>query len=87
MATVETRGPGDFMTEEKKDPDKATDLSDYARYRPPNSPPPTPEQEFRYEEERSTGGKILRGCGIAVGIAALVFLFIVGACFISLSRW
>ena len=72
------------MTEEKKD--KTTDLSDYARYRPPNSPPPDPEHEMRYEEP-STGGRILRGCGIAVGIAALVFLFIFGACFISLSRW
>ena len=29
------------------------------------------------------GGSMLRGCGVALGIAALIFLFIVGACFMS----
>jgi len=38
-------------------------------------------------EEPSSGSKILRGCGIAIGIAALIFLFICGACFIALSQW
>lgn len=31
----------------------------------------------------STGGRILRGCGVALGIAGLIFLFVVGACFMS----
>ena len=29
------------------------------------------------------GGSMLRGCGVALGIAALIFLFIIGACFMS----
>jgi hypothetical protein len=33
--------------------------------------------------EESGGSKLLRGCGIALGIAGLVFLFVVGACFMS----
>jgi hypothetical protein len=31
----------------------------------------------------STGRSILRGCGVVLGIAGLIFLFIVGACFMS----
>jgi hypothetical protein len=30
-----------------------------------------------------SGRSMLRGCGVALGIAALIFLFIVGACFMS----
>ena len=41
-------------------------------------PPPDPENR---------GSRILRGCGIALGIAVLVFLFAVGACFLALSQW
>ena len=68
------------MSEDKKD--KVT--NPYAG--PPEIPPWNPDDKPG-SRERSTGDKILRGCGIALGIAALIFLFIVGACFISLSRW
>jgi len=30
-----------------------------------------------------TGRSMLRGCGVVLGIAGLIFLFIVGACFMS----
>jgi hypothetical protein len=33
-------------------------------------------------KSKGVGGAILRGCGIALGVVALVFFFIVGACFI-----
>lgn len=49
------------------------------------------EQDFRDHGEARTpsrqpsaGGSFLRGCGIALGIAFLIFAFVVGACFISL---
>ena len=72
------------MSEDKKD--KGTDVRGDPRYRPSDAPLPEhdPTQKDR---ESSTGQKWLRGCGIALGIAALIFLFIVGACFIALSRW
>ena len=63
------------MNEEKKPDDKrivVEELDEYARTQP---------------EPPGTGSRWLRGCGIALGIAALVFLFVVGACFISLARW
>jgi hypothetical protein len=34
-------------------------------------------------KEPGEGSNWLRGCGIAVGIAALLFLFVVGACFMK----
>ena len=37
------------------------------------------------EDGAGTGRSFLRGCGIALGIAGLIFLFIVGACFMSLG--
>lgn len=41
-------------------------------------------RERQQEESRgSTGGRILRGCGIALGIGFLVLLFGVGACFMA----
>ena len=63
------------MNEEKKDYDKKIEVEEFevARY-----PPPDPKDR---------GSRILRGCGIALGIAALVFLFAVGACFVALSQW
>jgi hypothetical protein len=63
------------MNEEKdqKPEGSEQDFSDFAGSRPP--PPP-----------EGRGGSFLRGCGIAVGVVALIFLFVVGACFISLSR-
>ena len=39
------------------------------------------------EKQEYDGSPILRGCGIAFGVVALIFLFIVGACFIQFSRW
>jgi len=38
---------------------------------------------FVNEENNEGSSKWLRGCGIAVGIAALLFLFVVGACFMK----
>jgi hypothetical protein len=34
-------------------------------------------------ESDSLGRRLFRGCAIAVGIAVLIFAFIVGACFIG----
>jgi hypothetical protein len=63
------------VSEEKGEDGKRIEVEEFkvARY-----PPPDPE---------GRGSRILRGCGIALGIAALVFLFAVGACFIALSQW
>jgi hypothetical protein len=36
-------------------------------------------------EHAEAPGRILRGCAVAVGIALLVFAFVVGACFISMQ--
>ena len=47
------------------------DFSEFARDRPT-------------QPESGTGGRILRGCAIAVGIAFLLLVFVVGACFIGL---
>jgi hypothetical protein len=52
---------------------KERDFSEFAR---PGSPPP--------ESPPGSGGAWLRGCGIALGIAFLVLVFVVGACFMSL---
>ena len=63
------------MNEEKDQKPKGheQDFSEFARH---SRPPP-----------RKTGGDIgralLRGFGIAVGIVAVIFFFIVGACFMS----
>jgi len=60
------------MSEEKK-PDKppieVEEFKEFSRQRP--------------EDPRGEGSSVLRGCGVALGIAALIFLFIVGACFMS----
>jgi len=50
-------------------------LREYARARSSVEDPP----------RRSGIGSFLRGCGIALGIAFLVFAFVVGACFIRMS--
>ena len=63
------------MNEEKKPDDKRIEVEELSEYAPTRPEPP------------GTGSRWLRGCGIAVGIAELVFLFVVGACFISLARW
>lgn len=64
------------MSEDKKDREAGTDLSEYAWVRKPASPP---------LEEQSTGSRIARGCLIAIGIAVFAFFLIVGACFIAWS--
>jgi hypothetical protein len=56
--------------------------------RKPDKPPVEVEEfkEFsrqRTEDPPGGGSSVLRGCGIALGIAALLFLFVVGACFMS----
>ncbi len=63
------------MTEPEEKEGK--DFSDYARDRVPSGDRPP-------SRERSTFGVIVRGCGIAVGIAFLLLLFVVGACFIKM---
>jgi hypothetical protein len=57
---------------EEKDPKpegSEQDLSEIARSR--SQPLP-----------RESGGSFMRGCGIAVGIVALIFFFILGTCFL-----
>lgn len=54
----------------------------------PEKPPIEVEEFTGYTQQRpedppDRGSRILRGCGIAFGIAALVFLFLVGACFMA----
>jgi len=62
------------LTEEGRDDDRGrqTHFSEYAR----GLPPPLPQKK---------GNSFLRGCGIAFGIAFLLFAFVVGACFIKLG--
>lgn len=50
---------------------RETDFGEYARGLPPSPP-------------EKKGSSFLRGCGIALGIAFLLFAFVVGACFIGL---
>ena len=57
----------------EKDENGGRDFSEFARARPPDEP------------RGSTAGRFLRGCGIALGIAFLVLLFGVGACFLALG--
>ena len=55
--------------------------------------PPLEVEEFkefsrqRPEEPPGEGSGLMRGCGIALGIAALIFLFVVGTCFAQSSQW
>jgi hypothetical protein len=60
----------------EEDRDKGQDFSEYARARKQEPP--------RAEPEGREGGSMLRGCGIALGIAFLVLMFGVGACFMAL---
>jgi hypothetical protein len=64
------------MNEKKED--EGHDFSEYARAVRTQEPP-------RPRFGDTTGGRILRGCGIAIGIAFLVLLFGVGACFMALG--
>lgn len=55
---------------------------------PPELPQP-PMENGSHDAEAGSGGlgaKILRGCAVAAGIAALILVFVLGACFISMSR-
>lgn len=67
------------MTESEEKEGK--DFSEYARDRPSAAEPP---RDRPSPGKRSTFGIIVRGCGIAVGIAFLLLLFVVGACFIRI---
>ena len=53
--------------------------------------PPIEVEEFQPKTGESGGGEgsgsFIRGCGIAVGVVALIFFFVVGVCFIKLSQW
>jgi len=74
---MEVSGEGAHVnepTEQGKDDDRGreTDFSEYAR----GLPPPPPQKK---------GSSFLRGCGIAFGIAFLLFAFVVGACFIKMG--
>jgi len=53
------------------------DFSEFAK----NQRPQTDDKVDKGGE--GSGGSFLRGCGIALGVVALVFFFIVGACFMS----
>lgn len=67
------------MSTGEDDENKGTDFGDYARDRAGARPPERP-----HHNSSNSGSSFLRGCGIAVGIAALLFLFVVGACFVAL---
>jgi hypothetical protein len=68
------------MTESEEKEGK--DFSEYARDRPSAAEPPPRDRPS--PGKRSTFGIIVRGCGIAVGIAFLLLVFVVGACFIGM---
>jgi len=51
--------------------------------RPEMPQPPMANGSHDGSSGKGTGSSMLRGCGVALGIAALIFLFIVGACFMS----
>jgi hypothetical protein len=71
MGALETgeqeRGEGCLMNEEKKEKPEPAEF-EVARYPKP---------------EKGSGSSIIRGCGIALAIAFLVFMFVVGACFMA----
>ena len=73
LGALENSSGSEPMSEGKdqKPEGSEQDLSEFSRSR--SQPPP---------EEK--GGAFLRGCGIVVGIVALIFFFVVGACFINL---
>jgi len=68
------------MNEEKDEKPKGheQDFSEFAKH---SRPPPGPGDL----DGSGSGSWFLRGCGIAVGIVALIFFFIVGVCFIKLG--
>ena len=63
------------MSEEKdpKPDGKEHDFSEFAKQSLPK----------REESGGGGGSAFLRGCGIAFGIVALIFFFIVGTCFLG----
>jgi preprotein translocase subunit SecF len=63
--------------EDKDDRGKESDFSDFARSRGPE-----PEAPHRISD--GWGSSFARGCAIALGIAFLLFAFVVGVCFIGL---
>jgi hypothetical protein len=75
---MEDGGEGDNMNEtpdeKNKDDGREQDLTEYARA----------VKSVEDERPRGSGGSFLRGCGIALAIAFLLFAFVVGACFMSM---
>jgi hypothetical protein len=60
------------VNEQKKKPGGTErDFSEFAHRRPPDEP--------------EKGGRVLRGCGMALGIALLILAFVVGTCFVKMS--
>jgi hypothetical protein len=57
--------------------EKGNDFSEYGRARQ------QPPKERTQADGSGVGGFLLRGCGIAVGLALLLFLFVVGSCFLG----
>jgi hypothetical protein len=74
LGALENTSGSEPMNEEKdqKPQGSEQDFSGFSRSR--SQPPP-----------ENKAGTFLRGCGIATGIVALIFFFIVGACFLGLS--
>jgi hypothetical protein len=63
--------------EDKDDKGKESDFSEFARARDPQPGSPRKMSD-------GWGSSFARGCAIAVGIAFLLFAFVVGVCFIGL---
>ena len=72
---MEGRGEGRHVNEPQNQDDrgKEQDFSEFAGARVPP------------RETSTTAGRFLRGCGIALSIAFLVFAFVVGACFMAVG--
>lgn len=64
-----------MMEEEQKPEGNEKDYSELAKHSRPQS-------EETGSGRGGVGRAIMRGCGIAVGIVALIFFFIVGTCFL-----
>ena len=79
MGALENASGRQPMNEEKdqKPEGHEQDFSEFAKH---SRPPPA------HTGAGDSGNSFLRGCGIAVGVVALVFFFVVGACFIGMSR-
>lgn len=73
------------MKDQNEPPGSEQDLSEIARDRPKLEVDDLEEYARSLSErhEPSTASKILRGCGIAFGIAVLLVMFVFGACMMA----